>query len=50
MERVCGDEIRTWNPDVIIPMPMYKRKKETKGIQSGGNTGKMSCKKAAEPG
>ena len=26
MERVCGDEIRTWNPDVIIPIPMYKRK------------------------
>ena len=20
MERVCGDEIRTWNPDVIIPI------------------------------
>ena len=31
MERVCGDEIRTWNPDVIIPIPMYKRKKRQRG-------------------
>ena len=28
MERVCGDEIRTWNRDVIIPIPMYKRKRD----------------------
>lgn len=28
MERVCGDEIRTWNPDVIIPIPMYKKKRD----------------------
>lgn len=31
MERVCGNEIRTWNPDVIIPIPMYKRKKRQRG-------------------
>ena len=49
MERVCGDEIRTWNSDVIIPIPMYE-KKETKGIQSGRNTGKMSWEKVSDPG
>ena len=31
MERVGGDEIRNWNPDVIIPIPMYKRKKRQRG-------------------
>ena len=37
MERVCGDEIRTWNPDVIIPVPMYPRKQRERGFNQAAD-------------
>lgn len=50
MERVCGNEIRTWNPDVIIPIPMYKRKKRQRGYNQAEILAKCAWEKASDPG
>lgn len=31
MVRVCGGEILAWNPDIIIPIPMYQKKQRKRG-------------------
>ena len=49
MERVCGDEIRTWNPDVIIPIPMYKRKKRQRGYNQAEILAKCLGKRLQNP-